>query len=93
MIERTRAQYGPQSTPTFRKNFRMDREVFNQPSVTTKRPPQFQKKSPEQMLENFIKQTRVGTCSHCQKPGHFFKECPGFWQKVQESREAHFSKN
>ena len=94
LIERTQSQYGPQGTQGSRKPFRVDKEVFQQSSdVRTKRPNSFQKKSPEQILEEHIKQTRVGTCSHCQKQGHFFRECPGFWQKVQDSREEHFSKN
>ena len=96
LIERIQSQYGPQGSSTSKKPFRVDKEVFAQPgtgTVRTRRPNQFQKKSPEQILEECLKQTRVGTCSHCQKSGHFFRECPGFWQKVLDSKEENFGKN
>jgi hypothetical protein len=44
--------------------------------------------TPEEALFQAGKQLRQGTCSHCKKEGHFYKECPLFWQKVQESRLA-----
>jgi hypothetical protein len=44
--------------------------------------------TPEEALFNAGKQIRTGTCSHCKKEGHFYKECPLFWTKVQESRLA-----
>jgi hypothetical protein len=44
--------------------------------------------SPEEALSFAAKQVRTGNCSHCQKEYHFYRECPVFWQKVHESREA-----
>ena len=42
------------------------RNSFVQTARTT-----FQKKSPEQLLEEATKQTRAGQCGHCQETGHF----------------------
>jgi hypothetical protein len=47
-----------------------------------------QKLSPEEALHTAAKQIRPGLCSHCKKGLHFFRECPSFWQKVQDSRES-----
>jgi len=44
--------------------------------------------SPEELLHNATRQVRTGTCSHCKKSYHFYKECPLLWSQVQESREA-----
>jgi hypothetical protein len=44
--------------------------------------------SPEEALSFASKQIRPGTCSHCHKEYHFYRECPVFWTKVQEGREA-----
>jgi hypothetical protein len=52
--------------------------------VRTGRPQQ--KQSPEELLYNASRQIRAGTCSHCKKENHFYRECPDFWTKVQESR-------
>jgi len=52
--------------------------------VRTFRPQQ--KLSPEELLYNASRQIRAGTCSHCKKENHFYRECPDFWSKVQESR-------
>ena len=53
--------------------------------VRTGRPQQ--KLSPEELLYNASRQIRAGTCSHCKKENHFYRECPDFWAKVQESRQ------
>jgi hypothetical protein len=44
--------------------------------------------SPEELLFQAGKQLRPGTCTHCHEGLHYFKECPSFWAKVQESRKA-----
>jgi hypothetical protein len=44
--------------------------------------------TPEEALFQAGKQLRTGTCSHCKKELHYYKECPLFWAKVQESRLA-----
>jgi len=44
--------------------------------------------SPEEALFEASKQLRPGSCSHCQKGLHFYRECPEFWRKVQAAREA-----
>lgn len=44
--------------------------------------------SPEELLHQAGRQARAGTCSHCHKGNHFFRECPDLWKKVLESREA-----
>jgi len=44
--------------------------------------------SPEEALFEASKQLRPGSCSHCQKGLHFYRECPEFWRKVQSAREA-----
>jgi hypothetical protein len=43
---------------------------------------------PEEALSIAAKQVRTGTCSHCHKEFHYYRECPVFWAKVQEGREA-----
>jgi len=48
--------------------------------------------SPEEALSYASKQIRAGACSHCKKEYHYYRECPAFWQKVQESREAEAKK-
>jgi len=55
-------------------------------NYTGRRPDQ--RLSPEEALNNAAKQLRPGTCSHCHKGYHYYRECPEFWQKVNESREA-----
>jgi hypothetical protein len=54
-------------------------------NVRTSRPQQ--KLSPEELLYNAARQIRAGVCSHCKKENHYYRECPDFWQKVQESRQ------
>jgi len=44
--------------------------------------------SPEEVLFQAGRQIRPGTCSHCQGELHYYRECPKFWEKVQESRKA-----
>jgi hypothetical protein len=44
--------------------------------------------TPEEALFQAGRQVRQGTCSHCKKEYHYYKECPAFWTKVQESRAA-----
>jgi Zn-dependent M16 (insulinase) family peptidase len=44
--------------------------------------------SPEEALFAASKQVRAGTCSHCHKEYHYYRECPTFWSKVHESRAA-----
>ena len=44
--------------------------------------------SPEEALLEASKQLRLGSCSHCQKGLHFYRECPEFWKKVNSAREA-----
>jgi hypothetical protein len=46
------------------------------------------KYSPEEAMFAAAKQIRTGKCSYCQKNGHFFRECPDFWGKVNQSREV-----
>ena len=53
-------------------------------NVRTGRPQQ--KLSPEELLYNASRQIRAGTCSHCKKENHFYRECPEFWTEVQKSR-------
>jgi len=48
--------------------------------------------SPEEALTAAGKQRRAGNCSHCKKAWHFYRECPEFWTKVQESREEEAKK-
>ena len=47
-----------------------------------------QRLSPEEVLFKAGRQLRPGTCSHCQGELHYYRECPKFWEKVQESRKA-----
>ena len=47
-----------------------------------------QRLSPEEALSNAAKQLRQVTCTHCHKGLHYYRECPQFWAKVMESREA-----
>jgi hypothetical protein len=44
--------------------------------------------TPEEALFQAGRQIRQGTCSHCKKEYHYFKEYLAFWTKVQESRAA-----
>jgi len=49
--------------------------------------------SPEEALSAASKQIRAGVCSHCKKEYHYYRECPAFWQRVQESREEEAKKS
>ena len=69
----------------------MDTPTYSNSFVRTSRAP-FQKKSPEVLLEEATKQTRAGQCGHCQEEGHFYRECPRFWEKVKESRLSNLKK-
>jgi hypothetical protein len=44
--------------------------------------------SPEEALYSAAKQIRTGQCTHCHKSGHYLRECPQFWTRVNETREA-----
>jgi hypothetical protein len=44
--------------------------------------------SPEEALFSAAKQVRPGLCSHCNEQYHYFRECPKFWTKVNQSRAA-----
>ena len=95
-LERVDASIDKSKTP-FKQNGRPNertRQVDGMPYsgnyVRTNRP--YQKKSPEQLLEEASKQSRAGQCGHCQEEGHFYRECPSFWQKVKESRQTHIKK-
>ena len=70
--------YGPQ------KKFVKFQGQGNGGNVRTGRPQQ--KLSPEELLYNASRQIRAGTCSHCKKENHFYRECPEFWTEVQKSR-------
>jgi hypothetical protein len=78
-IWRSRSYGGP------RKKFGKIQSQGNGSDVRTSRPQQ--KLSPEELFYNASKQIRAGTCSHCKKEHHYYRECPDFWTKVQESRE------
>ncbi len=78
-IWRSRSYGGP------RKKFGKIQSQGQGGDVRTSRPQQ--KLSPEELFYNASKQIRAGTCSHCKKEHHFYRECPDFWKKVQESRE------
>jgi len=54
--------------------------------VITRRPQQ--KSSPEELLADVAKRTRAGNCTFCGEPGHWYRECAPFWEKVKESRAA-----
>ena len=66
----------------------MDGGPFKDSVRTVRSGGAFQKKSPEQLLEEAVKQNRAGQCGHCQEECHFYRECPSFWEKVKESRKA-----
>jgi hypothetical protein len=46
------------------------------------------KYSPEEALSFATKQVRTGACSLCHKSFHYYRECPQFWTRVNEGREA-----
>ena len=66
----------------------MDREAPRHNFKSTRPGYKFQRKSPEEVLEEAVKQTRSGACSHCKEEGHFLRECAGFWTAVQEARKS-----
>ena len=73
-----------------RSNFRKLDNLDYRSNVRTTKPGGTlqQKRSPEQLLEEAVRQTRAGRCTHCTEEGHFYRECPSFWEKVKESRRA-----
>jgi hypothetical protein len=46
------------------------------------------KYSPEEALSFASKQVRTGSCSLCHKAYHYYRECPTFWTRVNDGREA-----
>jgi hypothetical protein len=46
------------------------------------------KYSPEEALSYASKQVRTGKCTLCHKSFHWYRECPTFWSRVHEGREA-----
>ena len=67
----------------------MEGKPYQKFFVTTSREPKsFQKKSPEEVMQEAVKQNRAGQCSHSNAEGHFYRECPKFWEKVDETRKA-----
>jgi hypothetical protein len=44
--------------------------------------------SPEEALSFATKQVRTGSCSLCHKSYHYYRECPTFWSRVHDGREA-----
>jgi hypothetical protein len=46
------------------------------------------KYSPEEALSYASKQVRTGKCTLCHKSYHWYRECPTFWSRVHEGREA-----
>ena len=68
----------------FKKKFGSVQREDKEP--TTKRTDR--RLSPEEVLFQASKQLRPGTCVHCKEGLHYFRECPAFWAKVQESRKA-----
>ena len=79
-FKRTPRIFGDVDKPPQRDSLRFARQAMPQ------------KKNPEQLLAEAIKQTRAGQCSHCGAEGHFYRECAAFWQKVHESRQANLKK-
>jgi hypothetical protein len=77
------AQKNRQNGPV-RKKFSTIQGAGQEP--VTKR--QDKRTTPEDALFYASKQLRTGTCSHCKKDLHYYRECPAFWQKVHESRVA-----
>jgi len=69
---------------SFKKKFGQVQREDKQPLVKR----QDRRLSPEEVLYQASKQLRPGTCTHCNKGLHYFRECPAFWEKVQESRRA-----
>ena len=65
VVGQTSKRPGVMDKPPFRDPFRPD-------SFRTTRPQPGQKKSPEQLLNEAVRQTRAGLCSHCQQEGHFY---------------------
>jgi hypothetical protein len=53
-----------------------------------RRPDAVKKYSPEEALSFAQKQVRTGACSLCYKSFHYYRECPLFWTRVNEGREA-----
>jgi hypothetical protein len=49
---------------------------------------QRRRQGPEQLLQQLQKNKREGKCSHCEGSGHFFRECPKFWQEVSDARTS-----
>ena len=66
----------------------MDQGTFTNFVRTNRGAKGFQKKSPEELMQEAVRQNRAGQCSHCSQEGHFYRECPSFWQKVHDSRKA-----
>ena len=78
--------------PPYKSNFRNDWNANKSrtdwtPKVVTSRT-NGPKKSPEELLNETVKQTRAGRCGFCQREGHFFRECGRFWDKVDDQRKA-----
>ena len=83
-VEKDLAHRRPQQYGGAKKKF----EQFPRDGQNFARRRPDQRLSPEEALSNAAKQLRQGTCTHCHKGLHYYRECPEFWSKVQESRAA-----
>ena len=96
-IDSRKRKYDGGDGKNFNKRFAsLDISSSGDPPRTNNNPPKpnwrFQKKTPEQILEEASKQVRAGKCSHCDEEGHFMRECPGFWAKVGQVRKTNAEK-
>ena len=46
------------------------------------------RQTPQELLITLGQQKKAGNCSHCSEAGHFYRECPKFWEAVAESRKV-----
>ena len=69
--------------PSVKKSGTNDnKKSYSKNGVQTER----EKRGPEETLQFLKGRKRSGVCTHCTESGHFWRECPSYWNSVKQAR-------